>query len=93
MSTLDLFILCCTVLGCTFLVLLALPKSQLRCFLLEVMGYAVAWISAAYVVSPLDVIPDFIPVLGWLDDVGAIVTGIGGFVAARSAAADRKKLN
>ena len=25
-----------------------------------------------YVVSPLDLIPDFIPVIGWLDDLGVL---------------------
>lgn len=41
-----------------------------------------AWIKvgaillALYVVSPLDVIPDLIPVLGWLDDATLLAVGI-----------------
>lgn len=29
-----------------------------------------------YVLWPIDLIPDFIPVLGWIDDLVAIATGI-----------------
>jgi uncharacterized membrane protein YkvA (DUF1232 family) len=25
-----------------------------------------------YIISPLDLIPDFIPVIGWLDDLGVL---------------------
>jgi uncharacterized membrane protein YkvA (DUF1232 family) len=31
-----------------------------------------ALLAVLYVVSPIDLIPDFIPVLGWLDDVGMV---------------------
>jgi uncharacterized membrane protein YkvA (DUF1232 family) len=31
-----------------------------------------ALLAVIYVVSPIDLIPDFIPVLGWLDDVGMV---------------------
>ena len=59
-----------------FLVLLAIPKCPLRSYLLELMGYAGAATSALGVVSPIDVIPDFIPVLGWLDDLAYVPLGL-----------------
>jgi uncharacterized membrane protein YkvA (DUF1232 family) len=37
----------------------------------------------AYVIFPLDFLPDFIPVLGWLDDLGII--GFGGYQLLKSA--------
>ena len=33
---------------------------------------AVGLLAIAYVVSPIDLIPDAIPVLGWLDDIGVV---------------------
>lgn len=30
-----------------------------------------------YVVSPIDFIPDIIPVIGWIDDVLAIIVAVG----------------
>lgn len=40
-------------------------------------AWAIAAIIGAiiYVVSPIDAVPDFIPVAGWLDD-GAVVTAV-----------------
>lgn len=65
-----------------FIVLLSLPASRLRSFLLELMGWGTAGASAVAVVSPLDLIPDFIPVLGWTDDVGALLVGAASIIMA-----------
>jgi len=37
---------------------------------------ALAAFVAAYALSPIDLIPDFIPVLGWLDDLLIVPAGI-----------------
>lgn len=68
-----------------FLVLLSLPKSRLRAVVMKLAGYGIALFSAVYVVSPLDGVPDVIPIVGWIDDAGALVAGIGGLIAARKA--------
>ena len=33
----------------------------------------IAVLAMLYVISPLDLIPDVIPVIGWLDDLGVLV--------------------
>ena len=45
-------------------------------------------LSVLYILSPLDLVPDVIPVLGWLDDVGAlglIVSALSGSEEAPAA--------
>ncbi len=32
----------------------------------------IALLAILYILSPLDLLPDFIPVIGWLDDLGVL---------------------
>lgn len=79
-----------------FLALLAWPDSRLRGVFLQVAGWLINGIAALcliYVVSPLDIIPDAIPVAGQLDDLGALVLMIGSLVTGfTSIRAGRKSL-
>ena len=65
------------------LILLILPGSRLR-KAFSTLFFAIAGLLGIYVVSPLDFIPDIIPLLGQSDDalatVLAIVNGIAGIL-------------
>lgn len=61
-------------------VLLALPKSKLRDFLMPIIAWCFVLLCGAWVISPFD--GDFVPVVGWVDDAAAIVAGA---CAARTA--------
>lgn len=60
-------------------VLLALPGSRLRSALVEGLGWLGGLIAAALVVSPVDLIPDVIPVLGQVDDLVYVICAIASF--------------
>lgn len=64
------FLICGTLIVVAFLVLLSMPKSQLRFFMLEILAWTGTALAGLYILSPIDVIPDFIPIAGWLDDGG-----------------------
>ena len=36
-------------------------------------------ISIIYIISPVDVLPDYIPILGWGDDLGAVIIAVISF--------------
>ena len=71
------------VLTVIVLILLVLPGSRLR-KAFSTLFFAIAGVLGIYVVSPLDFIPDIIPLLGQSDDalatILAIVNGIAGIL-------------
>jgi uncharacterized membrane protein YkvA (DUF1232 family) len=65
------------------LLLLALPHSKLRDFLMPIISWLFVLACGAYVISPIDVLPEMaLGPFGLVDDVGALIAGI---VAARAA--------
>jgi len=43
----------------------------------KIFNWAMATLLGVYIASPLDLLPDFIPVAGWGDDIAAFVFMIG----------------
>jgi len=56
------------------------------------MAQFVAFATLAYLVFPLDLIPDVIPIIGWLDDLGLVTLAIA-FTASQAAKYENKKLS
>lgn len=87
-SFLKVFALCGTFFFVVTLVLLALPQSRLRSVGVEMSKWALMVGLLLMVPSSVDVIPDVIPVVGWMDDIGYI---LGAICAANSAMEERKR--
>lgn len=51
---------------------------------------AVAVGGVLYTLSPIDLIPDVIPVIGWLDDLGVIAFVVHYLTKAKEEAAERR---
>lgn len=43
----------------------------------RIFNWIVVTILGLYIASPLDIIPDFLPIIGWIDDIVAFVLMIG----------------
>lgn len=85
---LKVFVMCGTVFFIATAVLLALPQSKLRSVGLEMSKWALVVGLLLLVPSPVDVLPDVVPGLGWLDDIGYIIAAIA---SAKSALGERKR--
>ena len=83
LETIKLLMMCGTVIVIAFGVLLAMPKSELRTFLMPIVGWTFAVFAGVYCLSPVDVIPEIVAgPFGLIDDVGM---AIAGFAAAKAA--------
>ncbi len=87
-SFLKVFAICGTVFFVATTVLLSLPQSKLRSVGMEMSKWALVCGLLLMVPSPVDVLPDVVPGIGWLDDIGYILGAIG---AAKGAMNERKR--
>lgn len=87
-SFLKIMAVCGTVFFITTAVLLAMPQSKLRSVGLEMSKWTLSVGLLLLVPSPVDVLPDVVPGIGWLDDIGYLVAA--GF-AAKSAMGEHRR--
>jgi hypothetical protein len=69
------------------LVLLAIPQTRFKSTLTELLAWFGFLGASGLVLSPVDLIPDVLPVIGWADDLGyallALVCGSIGWMQRR----------
>jgi len=92
-ATIRVMFVCFTIMSLVFVVLLAMPTSKLRSYLIEVVKYVGAAALVLLVISPVDLIPDVLPVLGWGDDVGYLAAAIASIRSARKEAQERQLID
>lgn len=81
-----MLMLCGTLIVIAFVVLLAMPKSELRSVLMPIVGWAMAIFCGFYAISPIDIMPEAVlGPFGLIDDIGAVVVGISAAKAAMRA--------
>ena len=59
------------------LVLLAIPQTRFKSTLTEILAWFGFLGASGLVASPVDLIPDFLPVIGWTDDLGYALLAAG----------------
>jgi hypothetical protein len=63
------------------LVLLAIPQTRFKSTLTEILAWFGFLGASGLVASPVDLIPDFLPVIGWSDDIGyALLALVCGYI-------------
>lgn len=76
------------------IVMLALPRSPFRRVFLRAAAWllgAVTLVSLVYIISPADLLPDVIPFIGQIDDLGALVGAVSAGIAAVAAAVGSRR--
>ncbi len=75
----------------TFMVLLSLPQSKLREFLMPFVSWAFVALCAAYAISPVDALPEIVfGPFGLVDDLGAVTLGVATAIATINARKQKK---
>src|SRR5262245_38080515 len=91
-STIRLLILCGGGLMFALMLFLSLPNSHLKQVVMPFVLWAVMALSIAYVISPIDIVPDVFLGVGWIDDLVAMGVAIGSGVSAWQAGKAQKQL-